>query len=461
MIHTMNFKLQIPIVYLLLIIFFACTNIEPVDTNLGNGTGEILPENRLPRVEINTNGAEIVDEPKINAQMHIKVNDVNDYEGNIGIEIRGSSSQMFPKKQFGFETRDDMNEDLDVSLLGFPEEEDWILYAPYSDKTLFRNVLIYDLSRDMGRYASRVQFVDVYINDSYNGVYVLMEKLKRDVNRIDINKLKDDENSGEDLTGGYILKIDKADGGGTTYTSVNSFTSPYAPNDSGGGQQIYFLYDTPDEEDITAEQRTYIQDYMADFENALAGNNFTDPDSGYLAYIETQSFIDFFLLNELANNVDGYRLSTWLVKDKNEKLQMGPIWDFNLAFGNADYCSGGSNNVWAYKFNERCSGDFWQIPFWWDRLLEDPVFVAQLQSRWQELRSTVFSDTAIDQKIDSYLETLTLSGAIVENFQRWDVIGQYVWPNNFVGNSYNAELDYLRDWLFARLSWLDDAIMNL
>ncbi len=457
----MNFKLQIPIVYLLLIIFFACTNIEPVDTNLGNGTGEILPENRLPRVEINTNGAQIVDEPKINAQMHIKVNDVTDYEGNIGIEIRGSSSQMFPKKQFGFETRDDMNEDLDVSLLGFPEEEDWILYAPYSDKTLFRNVLIYDLSRDMGRYASRVQFVDVYINDSYNGVYVLMEKLKRDVNRIDINKLKDDENSGEDLTGGYILKIDKADGGGTTYTSVNSFTSPYAPNDSGGGQQIYFLYDTPDEEDITAEQRTYIQDYMADFENALAGNNFTDPDSGYLAYIETQSFIDFFLLNELANNVDGYRLSTWLVKDKNEKLQMGPIWDFNLAFGNADYCSGGSNNVWAYKFNERCSGDFWQIPFWWDRLLEDPAFVAQLQSRWQELRSTVFSDTAIDQKIDSYLETLTLSGAIVENFQKWDVIGQYVWPNNFVGNSYNAELDYLRDWLFARLSWMDDALMNL
>ncbi|MBT8393211.1 MAG: CotH kinase family protein, partial [Bacteroidia bacterium] len=182
---------------------------------------------------------------------------------------------------------------------------------------------------------------------------------------------------------------------------------------------------------------------------------------GYAAYIEPQSFIDFFLLNELANNVDGYRLSTWLVKDKNEKLQMGPIWDFNLAFGNADYCEGGTNNVWAYKFNERCPGDFWQIPFWWDRLLEDPAFVAQLQSRWQELRSTTFSDTAIDQKIDSYVETLTLSGAIDENFQRWNVIGEYVWPNNFVGDSYDAELDYLKDWLFDRLSWLDSAIMNL
>jgi spore coat protein CotH len=432
-----------------------------MDTNLGTGTAEILPENKLPRVEINTNGAEIVDEPKIDAQMHIKVNDVTNYEGNIGMEIRGSSSQLFPKKQFGFETRDGQNEDLDVSLLGFPEEEDWILYAPYSDKALFRNVLIYDLSRDIGRYASRVQFVDVYINDSYNGVYVLMEKLKRDNNRIDIKNLRADENCGEDLTGGYIIKIDKADGGGTNYTSTNSFTSPYAPNDSSGGQQIHFLYDTPDEEDITAEQRTYIQNYMTNFENTLAGNNFTNIESGYTAYIDTQSFVDFFLLNELANNVDGYRLSTWLVKDKNEKLQIGPIWDFNLAFGNADYCGGSSTSGWAYKFNERCSDDFWQIPFWWDRLLEDAAFVAQLQSRWQEIRSTVFSNSALEEKIDNYVETLTLSGAIEDNFQKWDVLGQYVWPNNFVGNSYNAELGYLKDWLFTRVNWLDEAIMNL
>jgi hypothetical protein len=455
----MKIKLQIILLNLLFISCFSCNDVEPVDTAPDTGTEE--PENRLPRVEINTNGIEIVDEPKINAQMHIKVNDVTNYEGQIGIEIRGSSSQMFPKKQFGFETRDEQNEDLDVSLLGFPEEEDWILYAPYSDKALFRNVLIYDLSRDIGRYASRVQLVDVYINNSYNGVYVLMEKLKRDDNRIDINKLKVDENSGEDLTGGYILKIDKADAGGTNYTMANSFASLHSPNDSSSGQQIFFLYDTPDEEDITAEQRTYIQDYMASFENALAGSNFTDPDSGYAAYIEPQSFIDFFLLNELANNVDGYRLSTWLVKDKNEKLKMGPIWDFNLAFGNADYCGGGSTSGWAYKFNERCSSDFWQIPFWWDRLLEDPAFIAQLQSRWQELRSTMFSNSALNQKIDDYVETLILSGAIEENFQRWEILDEYVWPNNFVGNSYNSEVEYLRDRLLDRLNWLDSAIINL
>jgi len=423
---------------------------------------EILPENRLPQVVINTNGATIVDEPKINAQMTITINEDIDYSGNIGIEIRGSSSQSFPKKQFGFETRDATNEDLDVSLLGFPEEEDWILYAPYSDKALLRNILMYDVSRDIGRYASRAKFVDLTINDSYSGVYVLMEKLKRDDNRININKLKDNENSGEDVTGGYILKIDKASGpNNTLYTDMNSITSSFAPNEANSGQQIHFLYDTPNQEDITTEQRTYISDYLASFENALASSDFTNPTTGYTAFIDSESFIDYFLLNELSNNVDGYRLSTWLVKDKNEKLKMGPIWDFNLAFGNANYCGGWSTDVWAYKFNERCPGDIWQIPFWWDRLLEDPTFVSELKLRWEELRGGLLSDMAILHKIETYSELLTLSGSIEENFNTWPILGQYVWPNNFVGNSYEEEREYLTNWVSNRLNWLDTEISGL
>ena len=140
---------------------------------------------------------------------------------------------------------------------------------------------------------------------------------------------------------------------------------------------------------------------------------------------------------------------------------MGPIWDFNLAFGNADYCSGGSTNVWAYKFNERCSNDFWQIPFWWDRLLEDPEFVSQLKLRWLELRGGSLSNSAILQKIDSYTETLSLSGGIQENFEKWPVLGQYVWPNNFVGNSYEEEKNYLIEWIEDRLNWLDTEITEL
>jgi hypothetical protein len=441
----------------LIMISYSCNNENPLLDE------EATPVNlQLPQISINTNGATIIDEPKIMADMVVTENDVVDFSGLIGIEIRGSSSQMFPKKQFGLETRDVSEEGIDVSILGLPEEEDWILYAPYSDKSLIRNVLIYDLARDIGRYASRVNFAEVSINGDYNGLYVFMEKLKRDANRIDINKLKEDENTGEDVTGGYILKIDKADGADETlYTEVNAITSDYTPINASLNQKIHFVYDTPDEEDITDEQRLYITNYMNAFEDALAADNFTDINDGYAKYIDVDSFIDFFLLNELSNNVDGFRLSTWLTKEKNKKLKMGPIWDFNLAFGNANYCGGGETNVWAYKFNERCSNDTWLIPFWWDRLLSDPVFVSQLQNRWDELRSGAFSNQYIINKIDNYTETLNAAGAIDANFEKWPVLTEYVWPNNYVGNTYSSEVTYLKTWINDRLAWLDTSIANL
>ncbi|MFP2994836.1 CotH kinase family protein [Spongiivirga sp. MCCC 1A20706] len=423
---------------------------------------EVITEVALPQFRINTNGNTIVDEPKVDAQLTI-IEDGNEaFNGRIGIEIRGSSSQFFPKKSYGFETWDENNEDIDVALFGYPEEEDWILYAPYSDKSLVRNHLIYDLSRDMGRYASRTKFVDVFINGEYNGIYVFMEKLKRDDNRIDINKLKDDEIAGEDLTGGYIVKLDKADGvDESLYTDNNSFMSAFDPPNAGNQQQIHFLYDDPDWDEITPEQRTYIASYMNDFESALKSDDFTDPDLGYRNYIDTASFIDFFLLNELSNNVDGYRLSTWIVKDKNEKLQMGPIWDFNLAFGNADYCSGGETNVWAYRFNERCPLDTWVVPFWWERLLEDPAFVVALQLRWAELRAGTFAEQSINDTIDAYVSGIQSNQSLQNNFEKWPVLGTYVWPNNFVGQTHNEEVSYLKEWIRDRLTWLDTEISGL
>lgn len=413
-------------------------------------------ENPLPRFSVSTNGMSIVDEPKIAADYTITEDGETLHSGNIGIEIRGQSSQLFPKKSFGFETWDAEGNDINASLFGMPEEEDWILYAPYSDKTLVRNVLIYDLARDMNLYASRTKFVELEINNQYNGVYVFMEKLKRDGGRIDINKLKDDENEGEDLTGGYIIKIDKANQEG--YTDQNSFNSRYGSSIDETGSPIRFLYDYPKADDITGQQKTYISTYITDFEDALVSDTFTDIDTGYASYIDVDSFIDFFILNEISNNVDGYRISTYMHKDKNEKLKMGPIWDFNLAFGNADYCNGGDTNVWAYRFNDRCPGDFWFVPFWWDRLLEDPAFVARLKERWNTLRGGVLSDTAILAKVDANVANLTDSGAVASNFGAWPVFSTYVWPNNFVGNNYNEEIGYLKQWIEARTLWLDNSI---
>jgi hypothetical protein len=455
-----------PLLSIFIFLITSCSNDDSIsltDIEEEVDKPEIAPEDRLPLLSINTNGSTIVDEPKILADITILEADVVSFTGNIGIEIRGASSQMFPKKSYGLETRDENNEDLDVSVLDMPEEEDWVLYAPYSDKSLVRNKLIYDLSRDLNRYASRSRFVELNINDTFLGVYVFMEKLKRDGNRIDINKLKEDENTGEDLTGGYILKIDKTAGSnlGEGYNDQNSFTSQYNPPNATIGQEINFLYEEPDAEDITTEQKNYISNYMAEFEDALASDDFTDPILGYRAYIDVDSFLDFFILNELSNNVDGYRLSTFMYKDKSDKLKLGPIWDFNLAFGNADYCSGGETNVWAYKFNERCPEDFWQVPFWWNRLLQDPEFVSQLKDRWNTLRAGVLSNGSIDSKVDAYVTTLNKAGSIESNFDTWNVLGVYIWPNKFIGSSHEDEIGYLKNWTNDRLSWLDGAINGL
>ena len=415
----------------------------------------------LPQIEIVVNST-IPDEPKIRSSMTITEDDKVTYEGIAGIEIRGASSQMFDKKSYGLETWDSNNEDIDVSLLGMPEEEDWVLYGPYSDKSLIRNKLIYDLARDMGRYASRTRFVELTINENYKGVYVFMEKLKRDKERIDIEKLKSDENSGEDLTGGYILKIDKIAGSnvGEGYNNQNSFASKVPPSNS-PNSIIRFLYEYPDAEDISEAQKDYIQEYIYGFEAALSSENFKDPNLGYAPYIDVSSFVDFFILNEIANNVDGFRLSTFMHKDMNGKLKMGPIWDFNLGFGNANYCEGGDTDVWAYKFNERCPGDFWLVPFWWERLLEDPRFVQELKDRWNQVRGNELSDQAILSRLDAYNTELVEGNAINENFSQWRILGQWIWPNEYVGNSYSDERTYLQEWVTTRLSWLDGAIDNL
>lgn len=416
------------------------------------------PTESLPLMSINTSGIEIPDEPKIIGVLIVEEAGEVTFSGNIGIEIRGSSSQGFPKKGYGFETREDADPeaDLDVALLGFPEEEDWVLHGPYSDKSLMRNVLIYDLSRDMNRYASRTKFVELSINGSYRGIYVFMEKLKRDKERIDISKLDDDENTGEDLTGGYVLKVDRSPEG--EFNAQNSFTSQYGSELDDTTADVYYVYDYPDWEDITDEQRTYISTYVGDFETALASDNFTDPVDGYAPYIDVASFVDFIILNEVTNNVDAYRLSTFMHKDKNGKLTMGPIWDFNIGFGNADYCGGNETNVWAFEFNERCPGDTLQTAFWWERLMEDPAFVALFKSRWNELRGNVLSEGSMFLKVDDYVDLFDRTGSLDKNYQKWDVLGNYVWPNGYVGQTYTDEINYLKSWISDRLLWMDATI---
>ena len=462
---------------LFILIIASCNSIDPISDNPDSDNNNIdttkndnlFCEDCIKsfNFEITTLGVgpegEIVDEPKVPAGLTIKRLDSTLYEGIIGIEIRGESSQFFDKKSYGFETWDSQYNDLDVALIGFPEEEDWILYGPFSDKSLIRNKLIYELSNRMGRYTTKTEFVELTINYEYKGLYIFMEKLKRDKNRIDISKLENADIDEELISGGYIIKIDKSDMEDGSYTDYNSFQSRFDVfGNENGDIRINFNYEYPKPGEIHANQKNYIKNYFYEFESSLASNNFKDPINGFRKYIDEDSFIDFFILNELSNNVDGYRLSTYLQKDRDEKLVIGPIWDFNLSFGNADYCGGERYDVWCFKFNERCLGDYWNVPFWWNRLLEDEKFVDKLKDRWNQLRLNTLSDNNIITLIEEQYSFLNNETDIINrNFNKWKIFGIYIWPNSFIGNNYYEEIDFLKNWIKERTKWLDESINNL
>jgi hypothetical protein len=419
----------------------------------------------LPLVVIDTRGVEIPDEPKIVADFGIvdngpgMLNRVADpftgHAGPIGIERRGSSSQSFPKLSYGFETWDEVLMDVSVSLFGFPEEEDWILYGPYSDKSLLRNVLIFHLSNRLGRYGSRTRFVELVLNGEYQGVYVAMEKVKRDANRVDIANLRPDETSGDDLTGGYIIKIDKWTG-----SSNDGWSSPHLPR-VGLDHRVTYQYDEPKGDELTSEQRDYIQRVIAAFEDTMSGVDFADPETGYASLIDVDAAVDFILLNEISRNVDGYRLSTFLHKDKDSnggKLVFGPLWDFNLAFGNADYYNGGEPIGFQI---ETTLPDFdgFQPPFWWEKLWREPAMHARILARWEALRRSTLRTDSLHRFIDA--QVTLLGDAAQRNFDRWPVLGTYVWPNRYVGPTYLSEINYLKDWIDSRLDWMDAALPNV
>ena len=410
---------------------------------------------KLPLVYINTDGKEIIDDPRIKARMDIawkgdgEMNSTADnpdhFNGDITIEIRGSSSQyFFPKKSYGLELKDEMGVDMDFPILGMPEEEDWILYGPYSDKTLLRNILTFTLAEQIRNfYVPRCRFVELFVNERYDGVYVMMEQIKRDSVRVDVAKLKVDDIEGKELTGGYIFKIDKQTGGGG-----DGWYSQYR---NSNGNNTYYQYDYPKSSIIHQAQKDYIRKYVHDFETAIL-EGWHDNEKGIQNYMNFDSFFDVVIINELSKNVDGYRLSTFLYKDKADRLNAGPIWDFNLAFGNADYYNGW--DTLGLFIRTDIGDDHWQIPFWWKKLLQDEYFIHPLKCKWEDLRQEALSDQRILNVVDSLI--FSLGNSIERNFTRWPVIGEWIWPNYYVGPSYESEVDWMKNWIIDRVNHLDE-----
>jgi hypothetical protein len=273
-----------------------------------------------------------------------------------------------------------------------------------------------------------------------------MERIKRDENRVDIANLRPEDIAGDELTGGYIFKLDKGPADWLSqYDVVNN------PE-----QKLRFQYVYPRRTAIQPEQAAYIQSYVDSFENAMVFPDGTFGGKRYDEYIDLESFADHFIISELTKNVDAYRISTYLYKDKDSNgglLKAGPVWDFNLAFGNANYCNGETDDGWIYDVH--C--DTFN-PFWWGNMFQDEAFINTVKCRWEMFRQGPLQLERIYEFIDQ--QAALAAPAVSRNFQRWPVLNEYVWPNVVVPGSYQGEIDYLKGFIAARIAWMDANIFG-
>lgn len=382
-----------------------------------------LKTSSLPWLSINTKYG-IQDEPKQLAELAIK-NVKPVLEEDIQIEIRGNTSQSFQKKSFSFFIIKKNKQTKKVALLGLPKHEHWILYGPYADKSLIRNVLAYRFWEEMGYYAPKTKFCELSINGFYQGVYVLCEKIRVDSNRLD-------------LINGYLLKIDRP--------KEEFFSSNISVENT---SKTVFEIKYPTKE-IALSEKNAIENFVHLFEETLFLSN---PNSlGVFEIIDMNSFVDFLIINELCKNVDAYRLSTYFQINENKKVVMGPIWDFNFSLGLTDYLDG--YNAEGYVFDK-----MEEVPFWWGKLLQNMYFKKALKNRWKVLRQSVFSKGSIEKMIDSNASELSVGAE--NNFDKWHLLGKKeVWPNYYIGNTHQDEVDYLEQWLLKRVEWLDTKWSN-
>ena len=412
----------------------------------------------LPLVVIDAGGQAIPNEPKITAHMRVidnglgqynHVNDVaNVYDGPIGIEVRGSESAGFPQTPYGVETRDALGADSNVALLDMPAESDWVLLSNWNDKSFARNILANALSQHMGQYASRTRLAEVILDHDYKGVYLLGEKIKPADERVDIARMDSTDLGGPEVTGGYIWKVDAWGWG-------QGWWSGHHPVDH-TDLDVRFIGVYPKTADIEIEQAYYLMNEVDSFETALYSSEYADPAIGYRRFVDVKSFIDFFLVNEIARNADGFKKSRYFHKDRLGVIHAGPVWDFDWAWKNIDDCaifSATDGSGWSHLVND-CGPDV-NSPGYYVRLLQDSVFAGELGCAWQDYRSTFLTTQWMNDVVDSVAAVVAV--AQERQYSKYPILG----VNNGTPEvgpppaTFQGEVDALKDWIAARMAWLD------
>ncbi len=398
----------------------------------------------LPIFSINTNQKTIPDEPKIKGQLLIrngkKTNSLSDSAQThfIKIERRGNTSQTFAKKSFSINLYDSSYHKKATPLIGLPASKKWVLYGPYADKSLIRNALTYTLYQEMGHYAPRFEFINLTINNAFLGIYLLTEKIQIGENHLNIQPFKASKTDSSLFSGGYLLEIDR-----------NHLVSNYPPQNDSSAVPVHYGIYAPKTKKLSSAAQQTIQNQYNKFEQHLYENN------QILEFIDLNSFIDYLIITEVSKNIDGYRLSTFLynsdIAAPQPKFAIGPIWDYNFAFGMANYHDGFNPEGYAYNIDK-------YVPFWWKTLLNNPSFLEAYKARYATLRMNVLSNKNIAHKIDSLSSIVTPS--VSNNFNKWAVLNATeFWPNSFLGKTHEEEITYLKSWTNKRLQFLDEDIL--
>lgn len=406
-----------------------------------------------------------------------------DFHGRIGLEGRGQTSWSgyedstsphpgIQKRPYNIEIRDENDQDQRASFLNFPAGSDFVLLNVYNDKSFLNDFMAYELFEKMGHYQVRRRYVEVFWNgtppegitdrsgkvgtNDYVGIYVLLEKIRIDPNRVNITPVGPQDTTEPAITGGYIWKKDKNSPG-----DVN-FGTPDQPPNAGDALK----YHDPRGEDLLPIQKFWLANHLTNFEAVLFGPAWRDPVHGYASYIDVDSFVDFHWIVEYSKQIDGYRLSSYFHKDRGGKIHWAPIWDWNLSFGNANYAQGGLTNGWYWTVISE------QQHIWERRLIAepgDPDYLQKLTDRWAELRQGVFHPSNVLARVDQI--TNLIAEATDRDFGRWPRLGRYLWPNpsaagegrdvNYVApTNYAGIIQQWKNYIVMRTAWIDSQYLK-
>jgi hypothetical protein len=413
---------------LLLVVIMFLLNLKEsesqTDFHMENGEDTLYFQSHLPIVSIETDGNELSKTELKFASIKVfdnagGVNSTLDHptaDLSTTIRYRGSTSyKNFDKKQYRLELyqKGDDTKKKKVDLLGMKEETDWVLNGPFLDKTLIRNAMMYELSREMMEWAPDTRFCELVLDEEYQGLYVMTEVIKVSDNRIDLLDFA--------LLNGqtpYLLKRDRFD---PTEQGSEHFLESLGVRDN------TLSIEYPKYEKMTENQLSYIENDYKRFEKALYGEIFLDSEQGYASVMDVASFVDYYILNEFSLNIDASMLSTFLYKDQ-EGLMKVAVWDFNNSFDN-------------YPLVETKPDEFvLDQKSWYNRLFMDDNFIKQVIVRYRELRTSLLSEDALLKRIDAYTDEL--GEAINRNDSKWG----YYYETSFLGADDEGDIRYIRSY---------------